>query len=85
MKETFDEFGRQMLIMEDRSTEYQKVFTCQILVVDLDSASIVARHDGETMFAGFIGQQGLIFAREFMQDGTMRVGIWDVDLGLARM
>jgi hypothetical protein len=84
MKDTVDEFGRHMLIMEDRSIEYQAVFTCQILVIDLDSASIVARHDGETMFAGFIGQQGLLFAREFMQDGTMRVGIWGVDLTLAR-
>ena len=56
-----------------------KVYTSQVVVVDLATSSIVARSERDELFMGFLGDHSLIEARQ-LEDGTPQVAVWNLEL-----
>lgn len=84
MRSGVDRQGQRRLEMKDPAAPVQSLFDCRISVVDLKDMRLVVDYESPQMLLGFVGNTRRAVAQEFTEDGSMRLGIWDLTLSFPR-
>lgn len=70
--------GTTRLDMRDRATPIQSLYRCVVEVIDLQAQEVIARYEGREHFQQFAGPNGLVVGQVYSEDGTLRVGVWQL-------